>query len=137
MGLAVLFAIIEAATLGLATIWFAIGALIGLFASLLNLSPWMQVILFLVSSTILLYYTRPIAKKYLKLGSQKTNVDSMIGREGIVTKVIGKYNTGQVKVWGQVWTAVSKDSEEIFEDTPIIVEAVEGVKLIVRLKEES
>lgn len=84
LGLMVLLIIIEAATMGLTTIWFAIGALFAFLVSLTHVHPLVQFGVFLVSSIILLYYTRPLAKKYLKVGSHATNVDSFIGREGVV-----------------------------------------------------
>jgi membrane protein implicated in regulation of membrane protease activity len=131
LGLMVLLIIIEAATMGLTTIWFAIGALFAFLISLTHVHPLVQFGVFLLTSLILLFYTRPLAKKYFKVGSHATNVDSFIGREGIVIKSIEKYNTGQVKVWGQIWTAVSENGEVIPQDTRIRVKAVEGVKLIV------
>jgi membrane protein implicated in regulation of membrane protease activity len=131
LGLMVLLIIIEAATMGLTTIWFAIGALFAFLISLTHVHPLVQFGVFLLASLILLFYTRPLAKKYFKVGSHATNVDSFIGREGIVIKSIEKYNTGQVKVWGQIWTAVSENGEVIPQDTRIRVKAVEGVKLIV------
>lgn len=117
--------------MGLTTIWFAIGSLLAFLLSLTHVHPLVQFGVFLLSSVILLYYTRPLAKKYLKIGSHATNVDGFIGREGIVIKPIEKYNTGQVKVWGQVWTAVSESGEVIPKDCRIRVKAVEGVKLVV------
>jgi len=133
----VLLIIIEAATMGLTTIWFAAGALFAFLVSLTHVHPLIQFGVFLLSSIILLYYTRPLAKKYLKVGSHATNVDSFIGREGIVTKTIEKYNTGQVKVWGQIWTAVSENGEVIPQNSRIRVKAVEGVKLIVEAIEDT
>ncbi len=126
-----LFIIAEAATMGLATIWFAIGALFAFLFSLFNVHPWIQFCVFLISSILLLYYTRPLAKKYFKIGSHSTNAESLIGREGIVLKPIEKYSPGQVKVWGQIWTAVSKNGQEIPQDAQIRVDAIEGVKLVV------
>lgn len=91
-----------------------------------------QVLVFLMASGVLVYYTRPIAKQYLKIGATKTNVNSVISQTGIVTKKILPYNTGQVKVSGQIWTAKSHNNEQIDEETTIEVVRVEGVKLIVK-----
>jgi membrane protein implicated in regulation of membrane protease activity len=137
LGLMVLLIVVEAATMGLTTIWFAIGALFAFLVSLTHVHPLVQFGVFLVSSIILLYYTRPLAKKYLKVGSHATNVDSFIGREGIVIKPVEKYSTGQVKVWGQIWTAVSENGEVIPQDSRIRVKAVEGVKLVVEAIEDT
>ncbi|NLG88567.1 MAG: NfeD family protein [Clostridiaceae bacterium] len=131
LGLMVLMIIIEAATLGLTTIWFAIGSLFAFLVSLTSVHPLFQFAVFLLSSIIMLFYTRPIAKKFFKIGTHATNAESFIGREGIVIKPIEKFDPGQVKVWGQIWTAVSENGEAIPLDSKVRVKAIEGVKLVV------
>tara|TARA_B100000965_G_C19026002_1_gene513118 strand:- start:60 stop:530 length:471 start_codon:yes stop_codon:yes gene_type:complete len=133
---AVIFAIVEAATFGLTTIWFAIGALVAMLAAFVGAGIMGQIFVFLIASAILIYFTRPVAKKYLKIGSTRTNVNSIIGLVGIVTKTIKPFNTGQVKVAGQIWTAKSLDNGEIEEGKQVNVIKVEGVKLIVKIQEE-
>ena len=126
---------IEAVTVGLTTIWFAAGALIAMIAAIFRVPLIGQILLFLISSSVLLYYTRPIAMKYLKIGKTKTNINSYIGEKGIVLKKISPLSTGQVKVRGQVWTAKSLNDEEIQEKERIVVVSVEGVKLVVKKEE--
>lgn len=133
--MAIIFGVIELATMGLTTIWFAIGALVAMIVAMIGLGLIWQIIFFLVISTICLYYTRPIAQKYLKVGSVKTNVNSIIGCVGIVTKSIEEHATGQCKVKGQIWTAKSYDGGSIAEQTEVKVMSVEGVKLIVTPKD--
>ena len=128
------FAVIEAVTFGLATIWFAVGAVAAIGASAIGLNFYMQTAVFFVVSIVLLYFTRPIAKEYLKIGAQKTNVSELKGQNGIVKKKILPHETGQVKIKGQIWTAVSEDGEEIDEKTEVVVAGVEGVKVIVKPK---
>ena len=133
--LIILFIIIEATTLGLVAIWFAAGSIFGLILSLLDFSWIAQVFIFAVSSGILLIFTKPFVNKHLKVGVNKTNVDSIIGQTGRVKKEIHKFDTGLVKVSGQIWTAVSFNNEIIEEDVEVVVMAVEGVKLIVKRSE--
>ena len=130
--LIVIFIVVEAMTFGLTTIWFALGAVVALVLSLLGASwPW-QLIAFVVSSIALLFATRPLVVKHVRAKEVKTNVDSLIGKKGIVTKTIGSHNTGQIKVSSQIWTAVSADKTEIALDKEVEVLSVEGVKLIVK-----
>ncbi len=132
--LAIVFTIAEGMTMGLTTIWFAFGALAALIAAALKLNIVIQVIVFLLVSVLTLVYTRPIATKVLKIGSTKTNVSSLIGEKGVVTKAIEAFNTGQVKVKGQVWTAKGETLETaIAVGEEIVVTHIEGVKLIVKL----
>lgn len=127
-----MFAVIEAATFGLTTIWFAAGALVAMGAAALGAGLYAQTAVFFIVSIALLVFTRPIAKDYLKIGAQKTNVSEIIGRKAIVKKRIAPHETGQVKIKGQIWTAVSEDGQPIEEKTEVVVAAVEGVKAIVR-----
>ena len=84
LGILIVLVIIELATLGLTTIWFAGGALIAFIASLLGASIAVQVVLFLAVSVVLLFFTRPLAMKYVNKNRIKTNVDSLIGQKAIV-----------------------------------------------------
>ena len=129
---------IEACTMGLATIWFAGGALIAAIAAYLGAQVWLQIILFLLVSLVLLLFTRPIAVKYFNKDREKTNVESMIGRQAIVVSEIDNLQgIGQVTVGGVEWSARSAQEEDkIPVGTVVIVEEVAGVKLIVRKEEE-
>ncbi len=133
--LAIVLAGIEAATLGIVTIWFAIGALAAMIVSLTGLSLIFQVIAFIITSGVLLYFTRPIVKKFLVKKTQRTNSDRLIGEEGVVIEkidpVLGK---GQVKVMGQIWSARPSGSESIEVDEAVEILEISGVKLIVKNK---
>ena len=132
--LILVFVIVEGISLGLTSIWFAFGALVALISTFFVNSLLVQTTLFLLTSVILLYFTKPIAKKYLKSGNEKTNVDSLIGLRGIVVDEISKHSDGQVKVKGQIWTAFS--DEDINLDEDVIVEEVRGVKMKVKKEEK-
>ncbi|HBA47461.1 MAG TPA: NfeD family protein [Lachnospiraceae bacterium] len=124
---------IEVLTLGLTTIWFAGGALVSIFANLLYAPIFVQIILFFVVSLVLLFFTRPVAVKYFNKDRVKTNVESMVGRQAIVTEEIDNLKAaGQVTVNGQEWTARSWDEKvKIPVGAIVTVRAVGGVKLIV------
>jgi len=127
--------VIELPTMGLTTIWFAGGALAAILASLLHVPVFLQVVLFLVVSLLLLFFTRPIAVKYFNKDRVKTNVESMVGRQAIVTgEICNLHATGQVTVGGQEWSARSYDDQlRIPEGTVVTIVAIHGVKLIVRV----
>lgn len=129
---------IEVLTLGLTTIWFAAGALVAIFAALLQAPIFIQVILFLVVSLVSLFFTRPIAVKYFNKDRVKTNVESMVGRQAIVTGEIDNLQaTGQVTVSGQEWSARSWDDRvKIPAGAVVVVAAISGVKLIVRMEQQ-
>ena len=131
LALAVIFLIIEAITVGLATIWFAADAFAAFVLSLLNVPVLAQVVIFLAVSCCLLVFTRKIFVEKLRTGSESTNVDALIGETGIVTEEIRPLTVGQVKINGQVWSALGKDDETIEKDRLVKVIAIEGVKLIV------
>ncbi len=130
----VAFLVIEGITVTLVCIWFAGGALIGLLAAALHAPIWLQVLLFLLVSIILLVYTRPIAMKYFNKDRVKTNVSGIIGKQAIVVDEIDNLQgLGKVTVGGQEWTARSTVEDQIIPvGTVVVVEEVKGVKLMVR-----
>lgn len=128
----VIFIIIEIATVGLATIWFAAGATVAFFEALLDLPFYVQLISFIVVSVALLIFTRPILVKRMNLGKVKTNVDILIGKDGVVMEDIVGFETGLVKIKGQIWTAKALHDETIKKGEVVIVDHIEGVKLIVK-----
>lgn len=130
----VAFLVIEGITVTLVCIWFAGGALIGLLAAALHAPIWLQVLLFLLVSIILLVYTRPIAMKYFNKDRVKTNVSGIIGKQAIVVDEIDNLQgLGKVTVGGQEWTARSIVEDQIVPvGTVVVVEEVKGVKLMVR-----
>lgn len=134
IGLIVVLLLVEIATVGLTTIWFAAGALVALIACALGLGVIGQVILFLAVSFILLYFTRPWAMKYLTPHKVATNYENAIGKEVRVTEEIdNRKSTGVAILNGQEWTARSDDENVIIgNESMAVVTAVEGVKLIVR-----
>lgn len=125
--------LVEFATAALTTIWFAGGALIALVCAFFGGPVWLQVILFVVGSIVLLFMTRPIAMRFMHKGPVRTNADSVVGKEAVVTERIDNLrSTGAVQVSGQVWTARSVNPEHTIEkDEIVMVRAIEGVKLIV------
>lgn len=125
---------IEMITVNLVTIWFAIGSLAALITTMITDNTTIQIGVFIVVSVIALLVTKPIVKKLRKRKIIPTNLDRVIGKEGVVTKDISKNSYGEVKVGGSVWTATSK--EKIEKDSQIRVLKIEGVKLVVEKIEE-
>ena len=125
----------EVLTMGLTTIWFAGGGLVAIFAAILNAPVWLQVVLFLVVSLVLLIFTRPVAVKYFNKDRIKTNAESLVGRQAIVTAEIDNLQgIGQVTVGTQEWSARSYDNGvRIPVGTVVDVLAINGVKLMVRV----
>lgn len=126
--------VIELLTLGLTTIWFAGGALVAIFAALLHAPVWLQIFLFFAVSLLLLFFTRPVAVKYFNKDRIRTNAESIVGRQAIVTAEIDNLQgIGQVTVGGQEWTARSLDERQRLAVGSVVeVVAINGVKLIVK-----
>lgn len=128
----VVFLVIEALTVGIASIWFALGSICALIAALLGAPEWLQVVWFVVISVVSLVFTRPIVKKYVHSKRQPTNADRVIGMKATVREDIDNLAaTGSVMVDGKEWTARSSGGETITGGSVVKVLAIEGVKLIV------
>lgn len=130
----VVLIILELCTANLTTIWFAFGALLAYIVSLFTDNVMIQTTVFLAVSVITLILTRPVVRKYLLTKPSRTNADMLIGRTGIVTKKITKTDIGEVKIDGKYWSA--KANKKIKEGSKVEILAIEGVKLIVKEKED-
>ena len=129
----IIFAVSEALTVGLVTIWFTGGAVVALVAALLGAGIPVQVVLFFIVSIGLLVTTRKIFVNKLKTGGTKTNVDALVGEEAKVLTAIKPFEPGSVKLKGQEWTAVAKDDTLTIASGEVVkVVAIEGVKAVVK-----
>ncbi len=126
---------VEVATLGLTSIWFAGGAVVAVIVAAFHGPVWLQILLFFAVSLLLLFFTRPIAVRYFNRDRVRTNVESMIGRQAIVTSEIDNLQgIGQVTVGGQEWSARTEaDGMNLQPGTVVDIVAVNGVKLIVKV----
>lgn len=125
--------IIEIITTGFLVFWFSIGALIAMITSLFTNNIIIQTTIFIISSTILIFATKPFLKKFAKHNdSVKTNVYSIIGKTAIVTNDINSINgTGQIKVDGELWSAIGEKKLNIPKGTEVEIKEIKGVKVIV------
>ena len=136
LALLILFSVGEAITVGLTSIWFAVGALGALMCALVGGGVWLQVGVFLALSGLTLALVRPLAKKFLAPGYSATNADRVIGQEAVVTQTVDNlHGQGQVNIAGQTWTARSQDDTVIPEGALVRVLRIEGVKVFVAVKE--
>lgn len=132
LGLVIILLIIEIATMGLTTIWFAGGAIAAFLSTFFGAGPAAQRTIFVVLSLALLILTRPAAVRYMKGNRTKTNADSLIGRTAVVSQTVSNLaQSGQVIIADVSWTARSRTEAVIPEGSVVRICAIEGVKLIV------
>lgn len=130
--LMVLFLMVEASSVTMVSLWFGAGALAALIAALLDGALWVQIVVFLAVSGVLLACLRPLVRKYFTPRLTHTNVDSVIGTTGLVTVAIDNVSAvGQVKLGAMEWTARSVSEQTIPAGTLVRVERIEGVKVFV------
>ena len=132
----VLFLVVEAVTVGLASVWCAVGALAALICALVGGPVWLQAVWFVVVSVVALILTRPLVKKFVNGRTVATNADRNIGRIGLVTERIDNLAaTGCVRIDGVDWTARSTVDERVIgEGAQVVIREIQGVKLIVEPK---
>lgn len=132
LALLILFAVAEAVSVGLISIWFAAGALAALLSTFFTDSVLVQIVLFLVVSAVTLALVRPLARKYMTPKNEATNADRVIGKEAVVTEDIDNLNGhGAVTVGGVTWTARSDTGAVIPAGATVTVLRIEGVKVFV------
>ena len=135
--LLLLFSIGESVTVGLTSVWFAVGALGALLSALAGGNAWVQILVFVALSGISLALVRPLAKKFLTPSYSATNADRVVGREAVVTQTIDNlHGQGQVNIAGQIWTARGEEDAPIPEGTTVRVLRIEGVKVFVKPLEQ-
>lgn len=124
--------VLEMSTVSLTCIWFGLGALAALLASLFHAPLWLQLVWFFAVSILTLVLTRPLVKKFINSKTQPTNADMVIGQTCVVMEPISNLSeTGTVKVGGKVWTARSTDGTVFAPGERVVAVRIEGVKLIV------
>ena len=136
LALMVAFLIVEAATVVMVSLWFAAGALAALIASLLGASIPIQIVLFLVVSSLLLACLRGAVRKHFTPNLKRTNIDAILDSRGYVTADIDNISaTGTVKLGAMEWTARSTSGSAIPKGSLVKVDKIEGVKVFVSLVE--
>lgn len=127
-----LFFIGEIATVGFLIFWFGVGALVAMLVSLFTSNVIIQTSVFVISSAILLFATKPFVKKFIDVKSTNTNAFSIIGKKALVRKEINSNSVGQIKINGEIWSAESENNEIIPEDSEVEIVKINGVKAIVK-----
>ena len=127
------FVVVEVATTGaLVSIWLGIGSLFAMFCAIGETPLWVQLLVFVVSSTVMLIVTRPFVKKVLAVKKVNTNADRTIGEIGLVTETIDNtLESGRVMVDGLSWKARASDDSVLEAGTRVQVKEIHGVTLTV------
>ena len=125
---------IEILTMGLTTIWFAGGALAAFLISLIGCPVWLQAVVFIAVSLILLLVTRPFAIRYLNQKTEKTNVARRTGTHAVGEAGIANgEEMGPAQGLGDTGTARAKHApNQIPAGALVRIVRIDGVKLIVR-----
>lgn len=134
---AIVFAIAKMFNSGFFLLWFSVGALVSLFVSLISSNIVIQLLVFLiVSFTLLVSLSKYFSNHFTKEDSFPTNIDTLIGKSGLVLESIGENLTevGQVKLDGEIWSAISSDSTAIDKGEQVIIDEIRGVRLVVHRK---
>ena len=128
-----IFFIGEIMTVGFLLFWFGIASLISMVVSFFTSNLVIQMVVFLVSSVILILATKPFVKKFMNKNNVVTNAYSLIGKTGLVIQEINNIKgIGQIKIGGEIWTAQSEDNSIIPINTEVELTKIDGVKAIVK-----
>lgn len=135
--IALAFGAVELGTVSFFSSLFGLGALVAAVASLFISSWTWQAIVFIVASVIFVLMLRPIILRAFDKEQPRTNVNRLIGRPGcVIVAIDNTQGVGQVKVDGETWTARSLTGEPIPVDTWVEVVRIEGVRAVVKIKED-
>ena len=130
--LMVVFLAMESSTVSLVSIWFAAGSLVAMVTAVCGGQLWLQILLFVLVSVVLLASLRSVVRKFITPKLVKTNVDAVTSSTGLVVEPIDNIRSqGRVKLGGMEWSARSTENLTIEEGTLVKVDRVEGVKVFV------
>ena len=123
----------EILTAGFLLLWFAIAAVVAMFVSFITTNLFIQILVFLIVSVLLLIFTRPLLSKYTNKDNTITNSNAIIGKTAIVTEDISLLNsTGQINVDGEIWSAKTMDPNLIIpKGSKVEIIGIDGVKACV------
>ena len=117
----------------LISIWAALGGVVALILELAGLGKEIQVVIFFAVTILAIVLTRPLAKKMTSFIKTPTNADMNIDKIGKVTKIVDEeLGIMRVKVENNDWSATTENKSVLPVGTEIVVQAIEGVKLIVK-----
>ncbi len=132
----VIFLVVEMATVSLVSVWFVGGSLAAFLVSFVAHEPWIEVLVFLGVSLVLLFLVRPMAAKFSvnKKDQIHSGAQALVGKRAVVTENIDNLHaTGEVQINGQYWGAKTENDDiTISKDKVVTVTSVEGVRLIVK-----
>ena len=127
------FFILEIFTVGFLVFWLGVAALLAMLISFLTDSIIIQTTVFVISSALLIFATRPLVNKITKKDIVPTNVYSIVGKRGIVIEDIDwATGKGQIKSEGEVWSAKTNEHINIPKGTEVEIESIDGVKVFVK-----
>ena len=134
----VVMVIVESLGPTLVSIWFAVGALVSLILSFIpNVDWWVELIVFVAISATTLVALRPVFKRYFKRNTFQSNIDSYVGKRGVVVEEISELNPGAVKLGDVKWSAIPAEKDAVIAvDAVVEVVVVNGNKLIVKKVED-
>lgn len=125
--------IVEIFTVSFLLFFPGVGAFFAFIATILGANITIQSLVFVITSTLMILFIRPLIAKLFKTRDVAMNSNSLIGQTGIVLKeIVGSDKLGQVKVAGEVWSALAEDASTIDKDSKITVLSISGVKLVVK-----
>lgn len=127
------FFIGEIFTAGFLIFWLGFGALLAMVVSFFTSNVIIQMAVFVISSGLLIFATKPLVNKFAKKDVVPTNVYSIIGKKAVVIEDIDwTTGKGQIKTEGEVWSAKTKEQINIPKGSEVEIESIEGVKAFVK-----
>ena len=117
--IAIVFILLELTTNTFVLLWFGIGAVAAAVLNYLGFDIYIQFIVFVVVSVILIISTRKFANRITPESSKKTTAERLIGKKAKVLRQIDD-NTFVVSVGGEEWSAHTNDSVDIGGNVKVV-----------------
>ncbi len=136
--LGVILLVLEIVTPTFFYLWFSIGFFAAGLVAILGGHLGIQIAVFATVSTLLVIFTRPIAKRLTAHSPRKLFIDEILGSTGVVTEDVNtSTGTGRVKVRGEEWRAYPVKTKVVLpKGSSVVVDKIEGNIIYVRPLDE-
>ena len=132
VGVIALALILEAMSMDMTSIWFAVGGFVSLILQVCGANLTWQIVPFVIISALCIIFLRNITKKLIQKPTVATNIDKQIGLKTKLIDRISEDDLGSIKINGIIYSAKSENDEIIESGTEVEIVKVEGNKMIVK-----
>jgi membrane protein implicated in regulation of membrane protease activity len=134
LGIAIVLAVAELASMDLVLLMLALGAVVGMVVALATLGGVAQIVIAGAAAVAALALVRPsLVRRLHSSPTVPLGIDRLVGKQAVVTARITGLESGSIRLDGETWTAaVLYDFETLEPGQTVDVVEIRGATAVVR-----